>query len=400
MNNPPVNALSRPLVSDLVAVLSEFAQNPQARALVLTSGAKLFVAGADIREIEAITRGERPPDLSYLNDLLHRIEQSPKPIVMAMNGSALGIGLELAMAGHYRILYSKAQVGQPEVKLGLIPGAGGTQRLPRLAGCEKALELCVFGEAISAQEALAAGIVDQLSPGDPLPAAIEAAQNITKPRRTCEVPCPAAPAELFAQYREEAQTVFPQQAAPLEAILAIEAAQRPFPEGLAIEAALFRAQLQHTQARAMVHLFFAEREITRWPGLDPAASALPIGLADFLGQYASDCVWHLPLGPDGAVVEIASTPSTTPEILATALTLARRQGKLPIYSANRPGFIVQHLQDAYGPQRDNLALAEAAQGLLDEGIALRASDLDVVSVRALGFPAYLGGPLHWRKYHT
>jgi 3-hydroxyacyl-CoA dehydrogenase len=406
MNNPPVNALSRSLVSELVAALTEFSANPQAKALVLASTGRLFVAGADIREIEAITRGERPPDLSYLNDLLHKIEQSPKPIVMAMQGSALGIGLELAMAGHYRLLHTQAQVGQPEVKLGLIPGAGGTQRLPRLAGWEKALELCVFGEAISAQEALAAGIVDQLCPGDPLPAAREAARNISSPRRTCDLPSPGPDPDLFDQYREEAHAAFPHQAAPIEAILAIQAASRPFAEGLAAEAALFTAQLQHSQARALVHLFFAEREITRFPGLGPETKPAPLDSIQLLpSQPPAANLFLSPGGPgclfhrfETNVVEIAPTPESTPETLATALALARQQRRLPVYASDPAKLLLDRLASAYGPQRDAESLAHTAQELLDRGHALRASDLDLVCVRALGFPAYLGGPLHWQKH--
>jgi 3-hydroxyacyl-CoA dehydrogenase len=406
MNNPPVNAMSRSLVSDLVAVLSDFIANPEAKALVLTSTGRLFVAGADIREIEAITRGERPPDMTYLNDLLHKIEQSHKPIVMALQGSALGIGLELAMAGHYRVLNSHAQVGQPEVKLGLIPGAGGTQRLPRLAGLDDALELCVFGEAISAQEALALGIVDQLTPGDPLSAAVAAAQRIIEPRRTCDLPAPKPDPELFEQYRDEARLVFLHQAAPIEAILAIEAACLPFAQGLATEAALFRAQLQHSQARALVYLFFAEREISRWPGLTADAQAAPLDSLQllpsnppaanlFLVPGGPGCVFH---PHKAAAVEIAPTPETTPETLATALALARQQRRLALYAPNPSRLPLAELEKAYGPQQDAAALTQSAQALLDSGLALRASDLDLACVRALGFPAHLGGPLHGQKH--
>lgn len=247
--NPPVNALSR----ELAGALREAWQSVDAKRIVLTGSGKMFVAGADIREIERITRGELPPDLNYLNELLGMIEQSGKLVVMAMNGGALGIGLELAMAGHYRILNEAAKVGLPEVKLGLIPGAGGTQRLPRLAGAEATLEMCVGGEAISATRALELGIVDEVCVGN----VVERALLIEAGRRTDQMNC--AP---YGEWERWRQVAVQGERAPLRAIQAIRAATEAesFEAGLAREAELFVEALCDVEARAKVERFFAERQ--------------------------------------------------------------------------------------------------------------------------------------------
>ena len=156
IDNPPVNALS-PGVPEGIAAGIEMANGDDAvKAVVVIGGGRTFIAGADINEFGKITSGEKKRDIG-LNAILEKIENCSKPVVMAIHGTAFGGGLETAMAGHYRVAVAAAQVGQPEVKLGLIPGAGGTQRLPRLAGVEKALQMCVDGNPIKAGEANAAG---------------------------------------------------------------------------------------------------------------------------------------------------------------------------------------------------------------------------------------------------
>src|SRR5689334_6860320 len=160
IDNPPVNALSPGVPEGITACVRATNEDSQIRAIVLIGAGQTFVAGADIREFGKIVSGERPR-LSLL-PYLQSIEDSQKPVVVAIHGTAFGGGLETAMSGHYRLISPTAQVGQPEVKLGLIPGAGGTQRLPRLAGPVKAAEMCASGEPVNAQDALAAGIVDRI----------------------------------------------------------------------------------------------------------------------------------------------------------------------------------------------------------------------------------------------
>src|SRR5207302_1891257 len=156
------------------------------QARILIGGGRTFIAGADIKEFGKVTSGQKQRDIG-LNPILQQIEDSPKPIVCAIHGTALGGGLETAMACHYRVAVPSAQIGQPEVKIGLIPGAGGTQRLPRLAGVAKAAEMCAGGEPVKASDALAAGILDKLIDGDLLKGAVAFAREVADqgpPRKT------------------------------------------------------------------------------------------------------------------------------------------------------------------------------------------------------------------------
>src|SRR5215831_8840245 len=170
IQNPPVNALGPGVPEGIRASVAAAAADPAVHAVVIIGGGRTFIAGADIREFGKVVSGEKPR--GSLLPMLLEIEDCPKPVVMAIHGTAFGGGLEVAMAGHYRVIAPSAQVGQPEVKLGIIPGAAGTQRLPRLAGVAKAVEMCAFGEPISAQDALASGIADRIVDGDLLAGAI------------------------------------------------------------------------------------------------------------------------------------------------------------------------------------------------------------------------------------
>src|SRR5882724_2523525 len=176
INNPPVNALSPGVPEGISEALDQIAKDEGAKAAVLVGGGRTFVAGADIREFGKMTSGK--PRGAGLLPLLLKIEDSSKPVIVAIHGTAFGGGLELAMAGHYRVALSTAQVCQPEVKLGIIPGAAGTQRLPRLAGVAKAVEMCAGGDPIKAKEALSLGIVDKLIEGDLTAAAVAFAREI------------------------------------------------------------------------------------------------------------------------------------------------------------------------------------------------------------------------------
>ena len=235
ISNPPVNALTRQVAAELLEAWAASEADTAVARIVISGVGKMFVAGADLREIERITLGELPPDMSYLNELLNAIEQSRTLVVMAMNGGALGIGLELAMAGHYRVLAAGAKVGLPEVKLGLIPGAGGTQRLPRLVGIAAAIGMCVTGEAVGASEALEMGLVDQVVEGD----VVEAALAVSGGRKTCDIACGGS-------FRV------------IEAVLAAGQAEN-FAGGLAEETRLFEQALVSAGAREKVRAFFAAR---------------------------------------------------------------------------------------------------------------------------------------------
>jgi 3-hydroxyacyl-CoA dehydrogenase len=262
IDNPPVNALSPGVPEGLLAAVREAETDPAIRASVVIGAGRTFIAGADIREFGKIVSGERPPlDLA---ELLDQIEDSLKPVVMAIHGTALGGGLETALAGHYRIAAREAQVGQPEVKLGLIPGAGGTQRLPRLCGMAKAFELCALGEPLAAPEALALGILDKLAEGDLLESAVEYARGLPGVRKAREFHCEAAdPEEVLRQCEKRMRG----QLAPKLAVEAVQAAVLPYSEGRAVERRLFERCLHGQQSKSLIHVFFAERAVGKVPGL-------------------------------------------------------------------------------------------------------------------------------------
>lgn len=286
IENPPVNALSPGVPEGIQSSIEAAARDEAARAIVVIGGGRTFIAGADIREFLKIVAGERPR-LSLLPFLLG-IEDCPKPVVMAIHGTALGGGLETAMAGHYRVIAPAAQVGQPEVKLGIIPGAGGTQRLPRLAGVTKALEMCALGESISAREALQLGIVDRIIEGELLAGAIAFAREVMskvppKTRERNEKLQLVAPAD-FDVAREQARKIKRGQTAPLAAIDAIEAAtQGSFEQGCRRETELFNECLFSTQAKALIHAFFGEREVAKIPDLPKDTRVLEIRRAAVIG---------------------------------------------------------------------------------------------------------------------
>src|SRR5262245_23613577 len=212
INNPPVNALSPGVPEGLIRALDEASAHPAVRAIVIAGAGRPFVAGADIRDLEraAWNPDVEPPDL---HDLLVRVEDAAKPVVFAIHGTALGGGLELAMAGHYRVAVHSARLGLPEANLGIIPGAEGTQRLPRLVGVERAIEMCVTGRLVPAPDAHASGLVDRLIDGDLLTGAVAFAREVSanghRPARTREridrLGAPEANAPLFEAGRELAR---------------------------------------------------------------------------------------------------------------------------------------------------------------------------------------------------
>src|SRR5580698_1886265 len=268
IDNPPVNALSPGVPEGIANAIEEISNDPSVKAAVLIGGGKTFVAGADIKEFGKMTSGKTRG--AGLLPLLLAIENCNKPVVMAIHGAAFGGGLELAMAGHYRVASSDAQVGQPEVKLGLIPGAGGTQRLPRLAGVAKALEMCTDGKPVAAPEACHLGIIDRLIEGDLLAGAVSFAREVAgKPiHRTRDRGEKLGTAEentaFIAAARERVRKKQRGLIAPLAAIEAVEAATKlPFEEGCEVERKLFMECLFSDQSKALIHVFFGEREVAK-----------------------------------------------------------------------------------------------------------------------------------------
>ncbi len=263
IHNPPVNALSPGVPEGIAALVEEVQADPALAAAVVIGAGRTFIAGADIREFVKITSGEG--GAIALNPVLEKIEASRKPVVAAIHGTALGGGLEVAMACHNRVAVPEARLGQPEVKLGLIPGAGGTVRLPRLIGPAKAAAMCAIGDPIGAPEAHALGLIDRLIDGDLLTGAIAFAREVAgnPVRRTCD---------LSEKLREFDRLRLPEKLkgrkAPQAAIRCVEnAVVKPFEEALAEERRVFEELLHSDESKALVHVFFGEREVAKVPGV-------------------------------------------------------------------------------------------------------------------------------------
>ncbi|MGQ0636076.1 MAG: 3-hydroxyacyl-CoA dehydrogenase NAD-binding domain-containing protein [Planctomycetaceae bacterium] len=291
VNNPPVNALSPGVPEGIGETLTTLQADPAVKAIVLMGGGRTFIAGADIKEFGKMTSGQKRRNAG-LHPLLEALEDCPKPVVAAIHGTALGGGMEVALACHYRVAVPAAQVGQPEVKLGLIPGAGGTQRLPLLAGVALAAQMCAGGEPIKAQEALRAGILDRIIEGDLLEGAIGFAREVAAagkpPRRTREQTAKLADAQANAAALQAVRAAIQKKTrgllAPSSALDAIEAAWTlPFDEGCRREAELFEQCLYSKQSQALIHVFFSERGAAKVPGISPDLPKIPIRRAAVVG---------------------------------------------------------------------------------------------------------------------
>jgi 3-hydroxyacyl-CoA dehydrogenase len=289
VNNPPVNALSPGVPEGILKHIQSAAGDPSVKAIVLIGGGKTFIAGADIKEFGKITSGKKKRDIGLYPTLL-AIENSPKPVVCAIHGTAFGGGLEFAQACHYRVAAPNALVGQPEVKLGIIPGAAGTQRLPRLAGVVRAAEMCAMGNPISARQAHDWEIVDELIDGDLLTGAIAFARTVSgkPPRKTREIVDrfgdPAANAPALDELRKQAGKQWRGMQAPFRAIEAVEAAARlSFEAGCKREAELFQECLFSTESKGMIHVFFGERTVAKIPDLPKDVKPIDVKSAAVVG---------------------------------------------------------------------------------------------------------------------
>lgn len=289
LNSPPVNGLGLPLRRAIKAGYENALADDSVRAIIITSAGKLFCGGADISEFGSPDATAEP----HLPMVLDQIEESPKPVIAAINGAALGGGLELALACDYRFAHPKAKLGLPEVHLGILPGGGGTQRLPRLAGAETAVRMITSGVPVSAAQALQAGFVDEVAGGDGdfLAEAIEYVQDllaIDAPLRSCAdigVDTSKLPENFFAEFRNSIARQTRGYYAPERCIQAVEAAiELPLAEGLKKEQELFLECVQTPQARAQQHLFFAERANTKVPGINPETPARPINCVAVIGS--------------------------------------------------------------------------------------------------------------------
>jgi 3-hydroxyacyl-CoA dehydrogenase len=297
INNPPVNALTPELLAAMLACIQEAEAADDIRALVLIGNGRTFSAGGDLKLVGPLVLKGSTEGINF-DPILRMLEDCRKPVVCAINGAALGGGFQIALACHYRIAVREAQVGEPEVKLGLIPNGGGTQRLPRLAGVAKAADMCARGEPLLAAEALACGILDRVVAADLLPAALDYARNLVlqgaKPRRTrecCEKLGTAADnVPVLEAARSQARSQMRGHLAPLKAIDAVEAATTlPFDEGCRRETQLFEECFASEQAKSLFHIFLSERAAGKIPENTGRAPAPQVSRAAVVGGGTMGC---------------------------------------------------------------------------------------------------------------
>ncbi|HET8724875.1 MAG TPA: 3-hydroxyacyl-CoA dehydrogenase NAD-binding domain-containing protein [Anaeromyxobacteraceae bacterium] len=284
LDNPPVNGLGHALRSALVEGLDRAAADPAVKAIVVTGAGKAFSGGADIKEFDSPKALAEP----NLHSLIRVVEESPKPVVAAIHSVCMGGGLELSLACHYRVASPGAQIGLPEVKLGLLPGAGGTQRLPRVVGVERALDMIVSGNPVPSEKLAGTRLLDAVIEGDLVAGAVAFAETVAGVRplplvRDIRVEDPRAAAFVgFA--RTAVGAVAKDYPAPPKCVDAVEvAATKPFEEGLAWERAAFLALVQTPESRALRHAFFAERAASKIPDVPEDTPTRPVRSAAVVG---------------------------------------------------------------------------------------------------------------------
>jgi 3-hydroxyacyl-CoA dehydrogenase len=268
VDNPPVNALSQHVRKGLHDGIKQATADGAVQAIVIACAGRTFIAGADITEFG------KPPAEPSLHSVLDLIEGSPKPVVAAVHGTALGGGLEVTLACHYRVAVKAARFGLPEVKLGILPGAGGTQRLPRVVGVEKGLSMMVSGDPIGADEALKAGLIDEIVDGDLAAAGVTFAEKVLNEKRPLrkirdlddKLAAVRGKPEVFANFRKSIARQTRGFRAPENIVKAVEAAvSLPFDQGLKRERELFVELLNSPESKAQRYFFFAEREAAKVP---------------------------------------------------------------------------------------------------------------------------------------
>lgn len=358
IDNPPVNALGQKLRQGLWDAIERTDADPDIRAIVLIAEGRSFPAGADISEFG------KPPQAPILTDLCNRIEACGKPVVAALHGTALGGGLELALAARHRIALIGARLGFPEVGLGILPGAGGTQRLPRLIGAANALRMILGGKPIRAEEAQRMGLVDRVCDKDLPAAALAFARDVipeplapaTRDRFTAMQDAAGYHAAVAEARKEIAGSSLP---APSRIVDAVEAAQLlPFDQGLILERTAFLDLVETPEAAALRHVFFAERRVARKPGAEP----LPLANLAILGARRSVLPLIGPALESGGKVMLADHDADALadllEAVASALEDQKASGRLSQEeAADRWARLQPELPSAISPDADICLLA-------------------------------------------
>jgi 3-hydroxyacyl-CoA dehydrogenase len=285
MNNPPVNGLGHELRSGILEGIDRAGADPAVQAVVIIGAGKAFSGGADIREFNTPRASAQPA----LDTVIRAIEQSEKPVIAAVHAVAMGGGLELALACHYRVAARGAQIAFPEVKLGILPGAGGTQRFPRLVGLETALNMIVSGATVLSEQLKGTALFDELVEGDLLAAAVAFAGKVVAEKRPLkkvrDLAVDQRNAEPFLQFaRNSVAAAAKGYPAPLKCVEAVAAAvTQPFEEGLRLERDLFVQLVQTSESKALQHVFFAERAASKIPDVPETTPTRPIRSAAMIG---------------------------------------------------------------------------------------------------------------------
>lgn len=365
VDSKPVNALSRPVRLGIQAALENALEAPDVRAIILTCGGRTFFAGAEITDL-----GD-PEAIKELLLVLSTLDESSKPVVAAMHGTALGGGLEVALACHYQIALSTTKLGLPEVELGLLPGAGGTQRLPRLIGAKAALDIIVGGRPVNAAQALDLGLIDRVANSDSLDSEARIfleeilAANPPLPRvrdksnKTIE---DRENPDLFKTYRNQSSSRL-QRLAPRHIIRCIEAAvELSFEEGMKVEAALFKELLNSSESAALRYLFFAERRAAKIPDVPSSTPTRTISTAGVVGA-----------GTMGTGIAMALLNSGIPVTIVENEAESLQRGK-EIIAANYATTVAKKRlsQSAYNERMANLSLSLELDALSNADIIIEA----------------------------
>lgn len=324
IDHPPVNALSKDVRAGLVEALDEAVADDSVRAIVVACAGSTFCAGADIREFDL------PPQPPHLTDVIQRFEDAAKPVVAALHGNALGGGCELAAGCHYRVAARGTKIGLPEVNLGLLPGAGGTQRMPRLVGFDAALALMLDGKPRAIDAAETVGFIDEIADGDARACAANFARRLVSaglgPRRTAALPPPEAAPEIF-QRHEQAARKRRGEPAPDKIVSAVRRAiEMPFADAVARARADFLALRDSPESKALRHAFFAEREVGKPPAGVATATPRALGHVAVIGAGTMG---------QGIAIALLDAGLNVTLIEAADTALARAQERIAAYFHDR-----------------------------------------------------------------
>ena len=357
MNNPPVNGLGHELRSGIVAGLDQAAADPSVKAVVLLGAGKAFSGGADIREFNTPKALAEP----NLHTLIRAVEQSPKPVIAAIHGVAMGGGLELALGCHFRVAVAGAQIALPEVKLGLLPGAGGTQRLPRVVGVETALNMIVSGNPVPSEKLKGSALFDAFLEGELLPGAVAFAEKVIAEKRPLklvrDLKIDYPNAEAFFQFAHNTATaVAKDYPAPRKCVDAIAAAvAKPFEEGLRAERDLFVELVQTDVSKALRHAFFAERAASKIPDVPEETPTRPIRSAAVIGAGTMGGGIAMNFANAGIPVTVLEVK---PEALEKGLAVVRKNYE---GSAKKGRLTAAQVEERMGLIQPTMSYADVAQ---------------------------------------